>query len=98
MSDVTNSLMSGGGIGVDYSALRANGARIVKTGGESTGPLALMHMVNESGRFIMQGGQRRSAIWASLNWKHNDIFDFMTVKDWSDDLKALKLKDFNFWI
>jgi ribonucleoside-diphosphate reductase alpha chain len=96
MSDVTNSLMSGGGIGVDYSALRANGARIVKTGGESTGPLALMHMINESGRFIMQGGQRRSAIWASLNWKHNDIFDFMTVKDWSDDLKALKLKDFNF--
>lgn len=96
MHDVTGSLMTGGGIGVSYSLLREKGAIIKKTGGYSTGPLALAHMVNEAGRYIMQGGQRRSAIYGSLNWKHPDVFDFMKVKDWSDDLRALKDKDFNF--
>jgi ribonucleoside-diphosphate reductase alpha chain len=65
-------------------------------GGKSTGPLALMQMVNEAGRHIMQGGSRRAAIWAGLHWNHPDIFDFITIKDWSDDVKALKEKDFNF--
>ena len=44
---IISSLMSGAGIGVDYSALREEGALIRKTGGTSTGPLALMHMINE---------------------------------------------------
>ena len=89
----TASLMTGGGIGVDYSALRPKGGLIKRTGGVSTGPLALMHLVNESGRFIMQGGQRRSAIWAGLNWSHPDIRDFMALKNYPDGLKALKSQD-----
>lgn len=96
MRKVTTSLMTGGGIGVDYSDLRPKGAVIRKTGGNSTGPLALMHMVNEAGRYIMQGGQRRSAIWAGLDWKHPDIEFFMLLKNWSEDLKNLKASDFNF--
>jgi len=96
LSDATNALMSGGGIGIDYSALREKGARVKKTGGFSTGPNSLVKMVNEAGRHIMQGGQRRSAIWAGLNWKHPDVFDFMRIKDHCDELKALKQKDFNF--
>ena len=96
MHDVTATLMTGGGIGVDYSLLRAKGAPIKGTGGFSTGPLALMHMVNEAGRHIMQGGQRRSAIYGSLSWKHPDVFDFMKIKDYSDELKLIKEKDFNF--
>lgn len=96
MGKITSALMTGGGIGVDYSLLREEGAAIVGTGGTSTGPLALMHMVNEAGRYIMQGGQRRSAIWAGLNWKHPDIFKFIRLKNWSEDMKTLKGKDFNF--
>ena len=96
MHDVTGCLMTGGGIGIDYSKLREAGALIKGTGGFSTGPLSLMKMVNEAGRHIMQGGQRRSAIWAGLHWSHPDIFDFMSIKDYSDDLKALKEKDFTF--
>lgn len=92
----TASLMTGGGIGVDYSALRPKGASIKRTGGFSTGPLALMHLVNESGRYIMQGGQRRSAIWAGLNWSHNDIVEFMNLKNHNDELKTLKEKDLTF--
>lgn len=96
MQKSASALMTGGGIGFDYSALREEGARIGKTGGVSTGPISLMKMVNESGRYIMQGGQRRSAIWAGLNWKHQDAQKFIHLKDYSDDIKAMKLKDFNF--
>jgi len=96
MDKSTAALMTGGGIGFDYSLLREEGAKISKTGGFSTGPLALMNMVNESGRYIMQGGQRRSAIWAGLNWKHPDIKKFIDIKNWSDDVKSIKEKDFNF--
>jgi len=96
MQKVTSALMTGGGIGVDYSALREEGAKIGKTGGFSTGPISLMEMVNEAGRHIMQGGQRRSAIWSGLNWKHPDVQKFIRIKDYSDDIKKIKEKDFKF--
>lgn len=96
MGKASAALMSGGGIGVDYSALREDGATLKRKGGTSTGPIALMNMVNESGRYIMQGGQRRSAIWAGLSWKHPDIEKFLKLKDYSPELKAIKEKDFNF--
>lgn len=75
-------LMTGGGIGVDYSVYRPEGAIIKRTGGTSTGPLAKIHMTNEQGRKIMQGGSRRSAIYASLNWLHGDNYSFLHCKDW----------------
>lgn len=96
MQKATAALMTGGGIGFDYSKLREEGARIGKTGGTSTGPIALMNMVNEAGRYIMQGGQRRSAIWAGLNWNHPDVYKFLDLKNWSEDVRALKEKDFTF--
>jgi len=96
MHKTTASLMTGGGIGVDYSRLREEGAIIRRTGGKSTGPIALMQMTNESGRYIMQGGQRRSAIWAGLNWNHPDVFKFIKLKDHSETLKAAKLVDLTF--
>lgn len=92
----TSCLMTGGGIGVDYSILRPQGKVISRTGGVSSGPLSLMYMINEIGRNVQQGGSRRSAIYASLNWLHEDIPTFLKAKNWSDDIKALKSKDFNF--
>lgn len=89
-------LMTGAGIGVVYSDIRGEGKAIRKTGGSSTGPIALMQMINEAGRGIMQGGSRRSAIWAGLHWNHPDIQKFIHIKDWSEDVKAIKVKDFNF--
>ena len=96
MERCSSSLLTGGGIGVDYSNIRPKGAIIRRTGGECTGPIALMQIINEAGRHIMQGGQRRSAIWAGLNWSHKDIPEFLSVKDWPDEVRALKEKDFNF--
>lgn len=92
----TLALMTGAGIGIVYSGVRGERKLIKKTGGKSTGPLALMQMVNESGRYIMQGGSRRSAIWAGLQWDHPDVFKFIHIKDWTKEVRALKAKDYNF--
>lgn len=75
-------LMSGGGIGIDYSVFRPKGAHLNRTGGQASGPLPLMQSVNEVGRNVMQGGSRRSAIYASLNWQHGDAPEFLHMKDW----------------
>ena len=88
-------LMTGGGIGIDYSILRPSGKPLSRTGGLSSGPIPLMQMINEVGRGVMQGGSRRSAIYASLNWLHEDIPEFLKAKNWSDEIKAMKEKDFN---
>ena len=75
-------LMTGGGIGIDYSILRGKGARLGGTGGQASGPIDLMKAINEIGRRVMQGGSRRSAIYASLSSNHTDIEEFVHSKDW----------------
>ena len=87
------SLSCGGGIGVVYSDVRPNNTRIKKTGGVATGPLSPANMVNEIARHVMQGGQRRSAIWGGLHWNHPDVFDWIHCKDWSDEVRAAKAVD-----
>jgi ribonucleoside-diphosphate reductase alpha chain len=97
-------LSTGGGIGADYSVYRAKGSLLKRTGGLASGPIPKMMMINEIGRAVMQGGSRRSAIYASLNWQHGDIQDFLKAKDWHSmvvpgtekSLADVKNSDFNF--
>ena len=77
-------LMTGGGIGVDYTVYREEGSLLRRTGGQASGPLPKMNMINEIGRRVMQGGSRRSAIYASLAWSHGDVMKFIHSKDWKD--------------
>lgn len=99
-----NCLMTGGGIGIDYSILRAKGSPLRRTGGQASGPVSKMRMINEIGREVMQGGGRRSAIYGSLNWQHADAGEFLAAKDWdklavpgaSITFKQAKEADFNF--
>ena len=51
---VSMSLMTGAGVGVDYSDVRESGSPISRTGGIASGPLSLMKIVNEIGRNVMQ--------------------------------------------
>lgn len=84
------SLSAGGGIGAVYSDVRPYGTLIQKTGGFATGPLSPAKMVNEIARHVMQGGHRRSAIWAGLHWNHGDIFKWIDSKSWSPEVIAAK--------
>ncbi len=96
LSKASLALMSGGGVGINYSDIRCEGSPIRKTGGSASGPISLMQIVNECGRGIMAGGHRRSAIWAGLNWRHPDIHRFIKIKNWSPEILDLKAKDFSF--
>jgi ribonucleoside-diphosphate reductase alpha chain len=77
-------LMTGGGIGVDYSRYRAKHSLCRSTGGVASGPLPAMYSTNEIGRNVMQGGGRRSAIYASLDRTHSDVWEFLNAKNWKD--------------
>jgi ribonucleoside-diphosphate reductase alpha chain len=97
-------LISGGGIGVDYSVYRPKLSFLKRTGGVASGPVSKMRMTNEQGREVMQGGSRRSAIYGSLLWKHQDAYELLHAKDW-DQMKVpgttlsigdLKRADFNW--
>lgn len=96
MNNITMSLMTGAGVGTDYSALREEGSVLHSGGGVASGPLALMQMTNEAGRGARQGGDRRGAMWAGLNWRHQDVFKFIHAKDWPEEVRALKAKNVNY--
>src|SRR5574343_832669 len=80
----SDALMSGGGIGVDYSVFREKGGLLKRTGGVASGPLPLAYSINEVGRNVKQGGSRRSAIYGSLNWRHPDAGEWLYAKDWAN--------------
>lgn len=100
----SDALMSGGGVGTDYSILRPRGSPLGRTGGVASGPVPLMYSINEVGRNVMQGGSRRSAIYASLNWQHGDVWEFLHAKNWDEiitypggpSIADIKAEDFNF--
>jgi len=96
-------LMTGGGIGIDVSIARPSGRRLRRTGGVASGPIPLLYTINEVGRNVMQGGSRRSALYGSLNWQHEDATDLLSVKNWHEMLLGSKkeysmadLKKLNF--
>ena len=95
-------LMTGGGIGVDVSIARPSGRNLRRTGGVASGPLPLLFTLNEVGRNVMQGGSRRSALYGSLNWRHEDAMSLLHAKNWHDmkvggtTLAELKKENFNF--
>ena len=97
-------LMTGGGIGVDVSIARPSGRQLKRTGGVASGPIPLLKTLNEVGRNVMQGGSRRSALYGSLNWQHEDAVNLLKEKNWHDmnvpgtniSLADAKKGDFNF--
>lgn len=102
--DAMSCLTTGGGIGIDYSVFRPRGKVLGRTGGEASGPIPLMSAVNEVGRNVMQGGSRRSAMYASLNWQHDDAEELLFAKNWKDmeignsgmTIAEAKEQDFNY--
>ena len=77
-------LMTGGGIGADVSLCRPSGRQLRRTGGVASGPIPLLYTLNEIGRNVMQGGSRRSALYGSMNWQHEDARHLLKVKNWHD--------------
>lgn len=71
---------SGGGVGYFIGNIRYKGAVVKSTGGQASGPLSFLSIFDKVSNEIKQGGRRRGASLATLNYDHPDILDFIDSK------------------
>jgi ribonucleoside-diphosphate reductase alpha chain len=69
----------GGGVGINFSALRPEGFPL-STGGTASGPVSFMTVFDINTNVIKQGGFRRGAGLLALNYDHIDIEKFCQAK------------------
>ncbi|GLV54854.1 ribonucleoside-diphosphate reductase [Dictyobacter sp. S3.2.2.5] len=77
-----NALLSkwAGGLGNDWTNVRASGSHIKGTNGTSQGIIPFLKVANDTAVAVNQGGKRKGAVCAYLeNW-HLDIEDFLDLR------------------
>ena len=89
-SDAAKISKSGGGVGCNYSKLRAKNSTVNSTNGVASGPLSFAEVQDKSTDIIKQGGRRRGANMMVLNCDHPDILEFIDYKN-----DKTKLNNFN---
>lgn len=78
LADAAEIFSQGGGIGIDYSALREKGHPL-STGVGASGPVAFMELFDSTGDLINEYN-RRAAMMAYLSVSHPDVIEFITSK------------------
>jgi len=91
LCDTAKIFKVGGGVGIDFSPLRPKGSRIKSTMGFSSGPVSFMNMFDVFSEQIKQGGLRRAAMIAILNYRHPDILEFIDCKRNENSLSNLNI-------
>lgn len=69
-----------GGIGNDWTSVRATGALIKGTNGKSQGVIPFLKVANDTAVAVNQGGKRKGAMCAYLETWHLDIEDFLELR------------------
>ncbi|MBI1176306.1 ribonucleoside-diphosphate reductase subunit alpha [bacterium] len=69
-----------GGLGNDWSNIRATGAHIKGTNGTSQGVIPFLKVANDTAVAVNQGGKRKGAMCAYLETWHLDIEDFLELR------------------
>src|SRR5690606_15371298 len=83
-----NALLSkfAGGLGNDWTPVRAMGSRIKGTNGKSQGVVRFLKVVSDTAVAVNQGGKRKGAVCAYLECWHLDIEEFVELrKNTGDD-------------
>jgi ribonucleoside-diphosphate reductase alpha chain len=80
IKDVAKISKWAGGIGLHVHDVRAKGAYIKGTGGQSDGLLPMMKTYNEVARWINQGGKRKGSFAVYLEPWHSDVFEFIDLR------------------
>ena len=69
-----------GGLGNDWTNVRATGSHIKGTNGESQGVIPFLKVANDTAVAVNQGGKRKGAMCAYLETWHLDIEDFLELR------------------
>ena len=80
IKDVAKISKWAGGIGLHVHDVRAKGAYIKGTGGQSDGLLPMMKTYNEVARWINQGGKRKGSFAIYLEPWHADVIEFIDLR------------------
>jgi ribonucleoside-diphosphate reductase alpha chain len=88
-----------GGLGNDWTPVRAMGARIKGTNGKSQGVVPFLKVVNDTAVAVNQGGKRKGAVCAYLETWHLDIEEFLDLrKNTGDDRRRTHDMNTANWI
>ncbi len=88
-----------GGIGNDWTSVRALGSHIKGTNGKSQGVIPFMKVANDTALAVNQGGKRKGAVCAYLETWHLDIEDFLELrKNTGDDRRRTHDMNTANWI
>ncbi|WP_374658179.1 ribonucleoside-diphosphate reductase subunit alpha [Inhella sp.] len=96
-----NALLSkyAGGLGNDWTPVRALGSHIKGTNGESQGVVPFLKVVNDTAVAVNQGGKRKGAVCAYLETWHLDIEEFLELrKNTGDDRRRTHDMNTANWI
>jgi len=88
-----------GGLGNDWTPVRALGAHIKGTNGKSQGVVPFLKVVNDTAVAVNQGGKRKGAVCAYLETWHLDIEEFLDLrKNTGDDRRRTHDMNTANWI
>lgn len=96
-----NALLSkfAGGLGNDWTRVRALGSHIKGTNGESQGVVPFLKVVNDTAVAVNQGGKRKGAVCAYLETWHLDVEEFLELrKNTGDDRRRTHDMNTANWI
>lgn len=88
-----------GGLGNDWTPVRAMGAHIKGTNGQSQGVVPFLKVVNDTAVAVNQGGKRKGAVCAYLETWHLDVEEFLDLrKNTGDDRRRTHDMNTANWI
>ncbi len=88
-----------GGLGNDWTPVRALGAHIKGTNGKSQGVVPFLKVVNDTAVAVNQGGKRKGAVCSYLETWHMDIEEFLELrKNTGDDRRRAHDMNTANWI
>ncbi len=96
-----NALLSkfAGGLGNDWTRVRALGSYIKGTNGKSQGVVPFLKVVNDTAVAVNQGGKRKGAVCAYLETWHLDLEEFLELrKNTGDDRRRTHDMNTANWI
>ena len=96
-----NALLSkwAGGLGNDWTPVRAMGSHIKGTNGKSQGVIPFLKVVNDTAVAVNQGGKRKGAVCTYLETWHLDIEEFLELrKNTGDDRRRTHDMNTANWI